>query len=218
MAVVLMSLLHLLVFAYWLGGDIGAFYASGILTDKRVPPAGRAVAARVLSNIDMAPRSALILAGPTGLGLAVVKGWLSVPPAAMAAIWAGCALWLVLVWRAHLLHTTASTPAGQVERLIRFLALGLCAAAGLAILTGALQAPLFIGLKLLVLATAIGAGLFIRVLLKPFGSSLSPILAGRGTAADEAAIAVSLARARPLVLFIWACLLLAALLGLWTPQ
>ena len=48
MVLAVITLLHVLVFVYWLGGDLGAFYASTILTDKKQPVPVRATAAKVM--------------------------------------------------------------------------------------------------------------------------------------------------------------------------
>lgn len=64
------GLLHVLVFVYWLGGDLGAFYSSRFLTRPGVTPEKRLLAAKIVGDVDMAPRSALILTFPTGLALA----------------------------------------------------------------------------------------------------------------------------------------------------
>ncbi|WP_206340851.1 hypothetical protein [Marinicauda algicola] len=90
----LFTFLHLLVLVYWLGGDLGAFYASFVLTDEARPAGQRLGAAVVVKHVDMAPRMALIFAAPTGLALAVSRGWLALDwgwilaAFALAVIWA----------------------------------------------------------------------------------------------------------------------------------
>jgi hypothetical protein len=213
-----LTLLHLLVFVYWLGGDLGAFYASSILSDPDAAPAARLAAAKVVANVDMAPRTALILAFPTGASLAAAKGWWVLSPTAQAAIWIGFVLWLALAWRLHLRHAPPGSALRALDLAIRWLALAAFAAAGVAALAGRLEVPLFLGLKLLILAAAIGAGLAVRGALKRFGPAVGRLAAGDAGPETHAAIAGGLARVRPAVLLIWLLLVAATFLGLWTPQ
>lgn len=212
----LFALLHVLVFVYWLGGDLGAFYTSRFLTQPDVSADRRLMAAKVVNDVDMAPRTALILTLPTGLALAESKNWINLGWTTVIGVGVCAALWLILAWHLHLKHGGASDVLRKVDLAIRWgLVLGL---GGWAIggLTGTVSLPLFIALKLLALAGCILLGLFIRSVLKPLG----PALMGLNTP-DSAAAATSLAqtlnRARPLVTGIWALLIIAAFLGLWTP-
>jgi hypothetical protein len=84
-AVALLALLHLLIPVYWLGGDLGAFYSSRFMIDPARTVPERMMALKILNNIDMAPRTTLILAFPTGFTLAVAKGWIDLPVSASQA-------------------------------------------------------------------------------------------------------------------------------------
>lgn len=217
MVLAVVTLLHVLVFVYWLGGDLGAFYASTILTDKKQPVPVRATAAKVLENIDMSPRTALILTLPTGLTLAAAKGWIALPPAALVAGWTIALIWLAIAWKIHLSHPPAASPVRRLDLSIRWLLiLGLLAAAAIGGV-GAVEFPLFIRLKFAVLATAIAAGLMIRRVLAPFGPAFVQMVTTGATPQTDAAISLALAKGRPVVLGLWALLLAAALLGLATP-
>lgn len=207
------TLLHVLVFVYWLGGDLGAFYASSLLTDPARPVPARATAATVLSNIDMAPRTALILAAPTGLQLAALKGWLALDAVALVVVWAASLVWLALAWAIHLQHAPPGSSMRSVDLGVRWLAM-------VALVTAAAMladAPLFLRLKLAILAAAIACGLFIRLTLKPFGPAFATVLATGPTPETDAVLARSIAHARPGVLLIWALLIAAAWLGIATP-
>lgn len=207
------TLLHVLVFVYWLGGDLGAFYASRIVTDPTQAPAARGAAAKVLANVDMAPRTALILAFPTGLTLVALKGWADVAPLWIAAAWAVSLAWLALAWTIHVRHLPPAALVRRIDLAIRWAALALLA--GLAI--GPWEAPVFIRFKIALLGAAIVCGLVIRARLAPFGPAFAAMLSQGSTPEGEAVINRSLAGARPFVMAIWTCLLLAALLGLATP-
>lgn len=219
MTLAAVTLLHVLVFVYWLGGDLGAFYASTILTDTKQPVAARVAAARVLNNIDMAPRTALILALPSGLTLASAKGWLGEPlsPALLGLAWILALAWLAIAWNIHLRHRPAGDPLRRIDLAIRWALGGGLIVAALYGHLGAIPLPLFLRLKLAILAAAIGAGLAIRVILAPFGPAFASMMRDGASAETDAAISLALDKGRPIVLTLWALLLAAAFLGLATP-
>lgn len=208
--VALAGLAHVLAFVYWLGGDLGAFYASTFVTRATEAPAARVTAARILNAVDMAPRTALILALPTGASLAAATGWIALPLWGEAALWLAAAAWVALIWRLH-----GATPAPALKALdlvFRITALGgLVAAAGL--LT---DWPLFIRLKAALLAVAIGLGLAVRGVLQPVSPALALLAQGQATAEVDAALSGALGRARLFVVGIWITVLSAAALGIGT--
>ena len=216
-AIVLFTLLHLLVLVYWLGGDLGAFYGSSFLTDPARGVAERAMALKILNNIDMAPRTALILALPTGLTLAWLKGWLDLPVAAPVAVWAFSLAWLVTAWAVHLRHAAEGSTIKRADIAIRWVILVTLAATALLALGHVIALPLFIALKLLVLATAIALGLVVRRQLVPLFSPVREMLQTGPTPATDTAIAGVIARTRPVVVALWLLLLTASLLGIAQP-
>ena len=213
------KLLHILLLVYWLGADIGTFYASRFVADARLTPAARTVAARIMLGVDLLPRLTMPLTLATGVQLASALGLLAGSGVLLAAVWALCLGWLGMVLLIHQL-----TPAGQAARWVRFdfgfrvvlasslALLGLAAGFGLA-----LDWPGWLALKLLAFAATMACGLMIRVELRPFGPAFGRLVrAGSSevTAADNEAIARSLARCKPYVLVIWALLVLCAAAGL----
>lgn len=211
-----LKLLHLLCFVYWLGGDLGTFYASLFVARPELTPAARVTAAKIMMGADLAPRVCMPLTLATGLHLAIATGHLPWPMEAAAAAWLVCATWLAAAVVLHLSH-------GQVcwHWLVRLdfawrvlLVAGLAVLA-LAALSGATQtlAP-WLGLKLLCFAATVFCGLMIRLRIRPFGPAFAR-LATQG--ADDAAnrdIARSLGQARPYVVGIWGLLLVAAATGI----
>ncbi len=218
MTTALISLMHVLVFVYWLGGDLGAFYTSRMVSDSARPAAARIVAAQALSALDMAPRTALILTLPTGTTLAVVTGYLTLSVAALVAIWALSLSWLWLAWRIQLKHLPPGAGIRRLDLGIRWVVLSGLVVTGGGIVVGMVDAPLFLGLKVLILATAIATGLLVRQLIAPFGTAFATLVATGPTPNSDQIIARALARARPAVMLIWLLLLTAAFLGFWRPQ
>ncbi|MFM2042437.1 MAG: hypothetical protein RLY86_1013 [Pseudomonadota bacterium] len=217
MTLALITLLHVFVLVFWVGGDLGAYYASYAVADPKQPPAARRLAARLISGIDMAPRTSLVLAFPTGLTLAAAKGWLDPGPAALAAVWIIAALWLVVVWTVHLRDPAPGSLVLQADRALRLGAIAGFAAWGLATVAGLTGWPLFLGVKLLLLAAAMICGVIIRRVLPPFAQAFARVLADPADPAAQAAVAGLLARVRVFVMGIWIFVSLAALVGLWRP-
>jgi hypothetical protein len=209
-------LAHVLVFVYWLGGDLGAFYASTFVIDRNRPLPARIAASQILSAVDMAPRTAMILTLPTGLTLAYVRGWLgpSVPPMALGAVWVIGLGWLAIAWTLHMRHLPGTSPLARLDFYWRVgLSLALVAL-GFTGQMGTLELETFLRLKLVLLALAIGCGLGIRIMLRPFGPAMGAILRGESTPELEDAIARLMSRARIFVVAIWVIITSAAVLGL----
>ena len=91
--------LHILLFVYWLGGDLGVYYSSRYILKPELAPESRAVAAKIMHGVDLAPRICLILFLPSGVTLMAygplgddffVQGWL------LVAMWVAFLAWLVV--------------------------------------------------------------------------------------------------------------------------
>jgi hypothetical protein len=214
--VALLGLLHILIPIYWLGGDLGAFYGSTFMTDPKRSVAERMMALKILNNIDMAPRTALILALPTGVALGWAKGWLPISGLFVAVLALAGVVWLALAWAVHLNHGGGGA-AKRVDMGIRYVVLLGLAVTGIGGLIGAIALPLFIALKLCILAICVTLGLVVRRQLVPlFGAIRTMVATGPTPETDATMLAVN-GRARVSVLTIWALVLAASFLGLATP-
>lgn len=212
----LLTLLHLLVFAYWLGGDVGVFYSSFMLTDEKRATAGRLAAGKVVADVDLAPRLALLMAFPTGLALAAAKGWIAVGPALVALAFLFASGWAFIVWRLHVAHGPPALR--RADLFLRAVFLAGLTLAGIAGLAGILAVPAFIAGKFLLLALCVAMGLCVRAALAPFGPAYARLASGAAGPQDNRAIRSALGRARPFVVVIWIALAGAAFLGVLTPH
>ncbi len=217
MFVVLLTLFHVLVLVYWLGGDLGAFYTSSFMTDPKRSVAERMMAVKILNNIDMAPRTMLILAFPTGLALASAKGWIDLPayiPAIVALLFLG---WLALAWAVHLRHGDGGA-VKKIDLAIRYVCVATFGLSGVAGLVGLLTIPLFIALKLCLLAGCVALGLVVRRQLVPLFGAIREMTTSGPTAGTDAIIRRVNEQARVSVITIWLLITLAAYLGIATPN
>ena len=70
----LLRFAHVLLFAYWLGADLGVFLAGGVMSRPGLPVPERNRVRSLLMDIDLAPRIALIGMLPVGFQLALSWG------------------------------------------------------------------------------------------------------------------------------------------------
>jgi hypothetical protein len=218
------ALAHVLVFVYWLGGDLGAFCASYYATDPRRPVGERALALRLVQVVDTAPAVALVLTLPTGVALAISRGWLGVSWLAWAALALASLAWLATALVVHLRPGPSTARLARADSAIRLaLIAGLAAggAGGLAVRLGVPlplpPLPLFLALKLLILAACTTLGLLLRAPLREFLAAFATLGASGPDRDVEHVLRRTMATCRRAVVGIWVLLLGAAALGLWHP-
>ncbi|WP_109807299.1 hypothetical protein [Sphingosinithalassobacter portus] len=213
----LIILLHVLVPIYWLGGDLGAFYSSYFLIDPKRSVGERMMALKLVNNIDMAPRTAMIMAIPTGLTAAAVRGWLPIGSEALVAIWVAGLIWLALAWAVHVRHDGTGKLLARIDLIVRVAVIVALLVLGIGGVVRDVAIPMFIALKLLALATCIILGLVIRLQLKPLIPIIGAMATSGPTPQSDAALASVLARARISVVAIWCAVLVACYLGIAMP-
>jgi hypothetical protein len=209
---------HLLLFVYWLGGDLGVFYSSRFVVDPGRSREARLTAAKIMLDLDLVPRICMSLMLTVGGILNEFYG-IPHPPWQQAALLALGPFWLGMVLYLHFREGT--TTAHRVQRFdfwFRWLVIGaILGSAAHAQVTGRLDAQPWIAAKLLLFAFLVFCGLMIRVRMPPFIEGFRALAAGCATADTDRRMQQSLARMRPWVLAIWAGLLASAVLGVVKP-
>lgn len=212
----LVKFLHLVGFAYWLGGDLGVFHSSFYVADKNRSAEVRVAAAKILFWLDQVPRICMTMMLPLGLQLGATLGLLPLGPALMVMVWLASVGWLGMVIYLHVAKSSALkmtvTRFDYAFRLL--LSLGLIGV-GIAALAGiGITMPYWLALKLAIFGGLVGLGLVVRTKLKAFGPAFAKVAAGDPSDADNDAIQRSLGGTRPLVVGIWIGLFASAALGL----
>jgi len=218
-------LLHIILFAYWLGGDLGVFYSSRFILKPELSAEARGVAVKVMHVVDMSPRICLVLFLPSGvtlmaadeLGRDLFYGW---PP---AAVWVLSLAWLWLVIADYrrrpgrfgdAVHRTDFAVRGA-------LVAGLLGAAAYTFVAeepfGVTSNPKWLAGKVAAYALCIAGGLMIRVKLRPFGAAWGTLLAKGSSPEVERDIRGAVQGSIPYVLLIWALVVVAAVLGVVKP-
>lgn len=213
----ILTLLHVILFAYWLGGDLGVFYASRSVTNPDLGREARSIATRIMLAVDLSPRICMVLILPVGIHMAVIRNQLMLSDTTVISIWLAALFWLLLVLCVH--FVPASRAAEALRRVdFSFRLLVIAVTVGLAlwqlVAPAQIQAD-WIALKLLIFGILVACGLAIRIALRPFGPAFASLLEQGSTPTTEAAIQRSLGRARPFVLAIWTGLVISAVLGVF---
>jgi hypothetical protein len=211
-------LVHVLLFVYWLGGDIGVFYSSRFVVDGSLERETRMIAAKIMLNIDLVPRICMSLMLTVGGILSEYHG-IEHPMWQMVGIVLLGPVWLALVLT---IHFREGTPLAATLTRIDFWFRWILIASVIASVANSwfgdrlADAP-WVGLKLLVFAGLVFCGLMIRLALKPFVAAFHKLAAGTITDEDNTAMAASLGRVRPFVVLIWVGLIVEAVLGIVKP-
>lgn len=99
----LLRFAHIVLFAYWLGADLGVFLGAGWMSRPGITVPERNRIRALVMDIDLAPRLALVLMLPVGFSLSLAWG-APLPAAVIPVLWLVAAFWIaVLVWL-HLAH------------------------------------------------------------------------------------------------------------------
>ncbi|MBS4751451.1 hypothetical protein KG112_01355 [Nocardioides sp. zg-ZUI104] len=219
-------ILHIVLFVYWLGGDLGVYYSSRFIIKPELSPETRAIAAKIMVGCDMAPRFSLILFGASGVTLmyygplgeeSFLTGWM------VALAWVATLVWAYLSLQEA---RTGGQPSHgffhRADLVIRHVAALVLVAMGLYAVVvsdpfGVETNPKWLGAKVVFYGLSIFCGIMIRRALKPFGPSFGRLMTEGSSPEVEDGIVGSIRRSEPWVYAIWFFVLAAAVLGVIKP-
>ena len=215
----LLTLIHLLLFCYWLGGDIGVFYSSGFVVDGHRNRDERLMAAKIMLTLDLVPRICMSVMLTVGGLLSAAIG-IDHPLWQLVGIVLLGPVWLTMVLLQHYRHGASWMPAlVRIDRLLRWAVIvAIVASVTYSFSTGRLADTPWLGAKLLGFAWLVFCGLMIRRNFGGYGAGYASLLQGEPTAQENAAMQASMGRMRPWVLCIWAVLIVEAWLGVAQPS
>lgn len=215
-------LVHLLLFAYWLGGDLGTYYSSRFVQNRGLSPAQRTTALKIMSGCDLAPRICLVLILPSGVTLMASQPH----GATFLHAWQVGAVWVLsLIWLALAIRSSLSERALMLRRLdlvVRIgLVVGLLSIGAYTVLVtdpfGVTTNPKWLGGKVMLYAIAIACGVGIRCRLRPFGPAFTALVTTGSTPEAESQMSGAIRGSKAYVYTIWLCVSGAALLGAVRP-
>lgn len=213
----LLRFAHVVLFAYWLGADLGVFLAGGVMSRPGLAVAERNRVRGILMDIDLAPRIALIGMLPVGFQLALSWG---APLAAgwLPFVWAAAAAWIAMALFIHFGHRGV-----MVGRLLRFdLWLRVVLLAAFCLLTWlqwrnpGSETPRWLILKFFVVALIVVDGMVLRVYSGQWRLAMERFAAG-DVAGGDTLLRVRRRKAATAALVMWALVAVAAFLGAVKP-
>lgn len=214
----LFLILHLLLFCYWLGGDIGVFYSSGLAADPKYSLEARMMAAKIMLAVDLVPRLCSAVMLTVG---GVLNEFVGVehPAWQMAGIILLAPVWLALEL---ILHFKQGTPLGKAmqkfDNPFKWVIVVACiVSGGWSLASGRLDEAPWVGYKILVFAAIVFCSLMINKTIGPYIVGIERIAAGVINDEENAAMARSLRQCKWAVLGIWAGLVIEAVLGVVQP-
>ena len=162
----LVAFVHVVLFAYWLGADLGVMLTSLAANRKGASDDARIRLREAGTLIDMAPRTCLVLMVPVGLTLAQNFGSPITGPWIWLAWVIGLA-WLWLVWMVHFKH---NEPLGKLFWKIDFalrtvVMVGFLGFGAWCLATDAPIASNWLATKFILFGVLVFLGIMIRIIL-----------------------------------------------------
>lgn len=211
-------ILHLVLFAYWLGGDIGVFYSTRMILNRSNTPDQRFMASRIMMWIDLLPRLCLSMMLTVGGILSEYVG-VSHPPWQYAMIVLLGPVWFTVLLIMHFRHNASFMPMlTRLDLWFRwFLIAAIVVSVWWSVSTGRLDNAPWLAPKLIVFALMVLCGVMIRIFLPGFIAGVRALSQGSITQEQDDAMRRSIHRVRPWVFAIWAGLIVEAFLGIFKP-
>ncbi|NQV80047.1 MAG: hypothetical protein HQ495_05795 [Alphaproteobacteria bacterium] len=210
---------HVLLFGYWLGADLGVFFCDSQLTRDDLDIEERLRVRRIRYKVDMAPRTCLVLILALGFTLSLRFNspfdgvWLAV-------IWIACLSWLALIWMARFGRNPArGQQLGRIDRTVWFLVGSAMIGFGLYTLTRGAPIPdRWLGFKILLFGVITWNGIWIMRVGDRWYPLFDQIRAGgEGSIQAEALMKTNRKRAAAAAGTLWVLVLVMAFMGTTKP-
>jgi hypothetical protein len=218
-AVDVWTFVHILLFVYWLGADLGVFVAARAARRSTLTYPQRSIALQLALKVDIAPRLSFALMFACGLELAAAKGL--VEPAAWqrALAWSASIAWVAFV--IGMVRFEGRPVANFCRHANEWLHLALFVvfgALGLASVTGHGPFPAgWLGWKVLLFALIFVCGIMIDRRFAPVAPAFAQLAASGSTPELEHTIGRAVDGAIRWVLALYALVIVIAFLGTARP-
>lgn len=210
---------HILLFVYWLGADLGVFVASRYVARADLPLEERLRFLELLLTVDMGPRTALILMIPVGFTLATTLGLAPFADGWLPAIWALALGWLALAW--YLFRAGRDPRAARwarVDQLLRVAAIVAFLGTGLAtLLTGGPLGTVWLAGKFVLFAGVVTLGLLLRVVIRDWIKGFAQLRVEATRDSGNSLIHAAHRRAARMAMLLWLFVAAIAFLGVVKP-
>lgn len=215
---VMLRVAHLVLFAYWLGADLGVFMGGGYMSRPGLPMNDRNQIRKFVMDIDLAPRIALVAMLPVGFQLSLEWG---APVAAvwLPAIWVAAVLWIAALISIHFVpRAPMVSRLVKVDLILRYLLMVVLSVTGVRIMLGAAgdDVPAWLGAKLVAFALILIVGIVLRRVAAQWYPAMDRLAAG-DEAGGQALLNARRSKAKVTALIMWALVAIAAVLGAIKP-
>lgn len=212
-------IVHVVLFAYWLGGDWGVYVNAKYVADAKLPLEERRRFLQASFRIDLMPRIAFPLLLVVGMQLAGFYGAWPIAGPFMTAVWIAALAWLAVNVAGYLRQGTAvGERLRTIDQYVRLLLAPLLLGVGTwSVITGAPIAATFIALKLVVFGCMIVVGLVLRAIMRNWAIGFRRLATEGPSAAIDELFQRSLGRARYVAYGMWSLSGLMAVLGVAKP-
>lgn len=211
----LLVFFHLLLFVFWLGGDLGVAILGEHFRKRKYSIEERVTILRLLIINDLGPRIAWALMIPSTISLLFAGGYWALPLWAVLLAWGVGAFW---VWLVIAGHKADQTPKGKTLKKIEYwLKWALClfylGLGGISLATDAPLAENWLASKALLFGLIFVAAIMIDVMFKPLGGPLMRLITEGSSDETEKPVLVIMNRTRLWVRIVYVLLVVTAFLG-----
>lgn len=214
--ILLLKFFHLIAFVYWLGGDLGTYYASRFVARADLDVGARATALDIMMGCDQAPRVCMPLIFALGFHLAVRMSFVDASSAIVALVWLICLGWIAMVLAIHFGHGKSWLTGLQAfDTYFRYVMIAVIGGSAIyALVSGNIYNGNWLAVKSLVFAALMACGLMIRRSLVDFVPAWIELQSKGPSEKVNTIIRNSIRGCVPYVHVIWLGLLINAALGL----
>ncbi len=216
----LLVFIHLLLFVFWLGGDVGVFVLGQQSRKANTYSLKeRLTLLKVLTMVDMAPRTCVALMVPVSVTLAHVGGWWAAPIGALFGAWF---VGFTLLWAAWTQHLRQGTDIAKTAKAVDFwLQATMIVAYGFLAVTSLMGwgpiSEVWLATKTLLYALIFATSILIDVSYRPLVPALQHLIANEGDPEAEAGVLAIQNKTRKWVLTIYALLFAIGFMGAVKP-
>lgn len=228
----LLVAVHILLTVTWLGVDAGVFVGSHMIRNRAYEPGARFLVSRLMGYLDLGPRLSVPLIFAVGMSLAFLGGWTSVSVALVWLSWVAAIAWCAAILYAfmlqHRLEVSGALSQGEhnwirAYRRVDLWARWLWVAAIIAALLGGVFGLVvfkttWLSLKVALFGLVILVGNALRLMPGTSSMALMAEIHRQGSTPDrETALYQRLSSTYPIILAIYACVVVSIFLGVLKP-
>ena len=215
----LLVTLHIILFAYWLGGDFGVFVCSRYIARPDLPVDERLRFLEALLAIDILPRTAIVLLPVVGIHMAYLRGSALISAPIVTLVWILGAAWVGVVYK---VYTTRQLPSGafwqKIDVIWRIILIVCLIGFGISSISS--QWPVteaWIGVKFIIYSTLLALGLYLRTTIDDWKKGFISLKKGETGPHIDALFIDARRRAKYAAFAFWTLVAVMGWLGITQP-